>query len=293
MWWIASKRFLQKTEKKVDEFRAEQEAIAVLYLNGGTMMRVGLGWATILLATAGAFAQGGASASKESFEVAAIKPADPNARGSSSNSDRRLVTIKNWTLKRLVQRAFNVEDYQVTGGPNWLDSYRFNISAKVDESEPELRGKEAQTRIAAMLRSLLEDRFDFQFHRETKILSVYNLVAAKSGFKLTAVKDTGSHSTNSNNGRLTATCIDMPDLAVFLTGLVERPVLDASGISGVFDFKLEWSREESVVKTADGNEPAGPSIFTALQEQLGLKLESGKSPVEIVVVDHAEKPTEN
>jgi uncharacterized protein (TIGR03435 family) len=256
-------------------------------------MRVGLEWTTILLAAAGAFAQTAAAPSREAFEVASIKPADPDARGSSSNSDRRLVRIKNWTLKRLVQRAFNVQDYQVTGGPNWTDSYRFNIDAKIDESEPELHGKEGQARVGAMLESLLVDRFEFQCHRETKTLPVYNLVAAKNGMKLSAVKDTGSHSLNSNNGRLTAKCIDMPDLAIYLSGEMERPVLDATGISGVFDFKLEWSREESVVKTADRNEPAGPSIFTALQEQLGLRLESGKSPVEIIVVDHAEKPTEN
>lgn len=256
-------------------------------------MKVPLQWSLILLTATQAFGQSGAPAGRQKFEVASIKPADPDARGSSSNGDGRMLRIKNWTLKRLVQRSFDVQDYQVTGGPNWTDSYRFNIDAKIDESEPELRGKEGQARLRAMLESLLTDRFDFQFHRETKILPVYNLVVSRNGFKLTPVKDTGSHSTNSNNGRLTATCIAMPELAIFLTGLVERPVLDATGISGVFDFKLEWSREESVVKTADGNEPAGPSIFTALQEQLGLKLESGKSPVEIVVVDHAEKPTEN
>jgi uncharacterized protein (TIGR03435 family) len=257
------------------------------------MMRIRLRWATILLASAGSFAQTGAPPARQRFEVASIKPADPDARGSSSNSDRRLLRIKNWTLKRLVERAFDVQDYQVTGGPNWTDFYRFNIDAKVDESEPELRGKEGQARMREMLESLLLDRFEFQFHRETRTLPVYNLAAAKNGFKLTSVKDTGSHSTNSNNGRLTASCISMPELAVFLTSQVERPVLDATGVTGVFDFKLEWSREEYVVKTADGNEPAAPSIFTALQEQLGLKLESGKSPVEIVVVDHAEKPTEN
>jgi uncharacterized protein (TIGR03435 family) len=226
--------------------------------------------------------------------VASIKPADPNARGSSSNSDRRFVTIKNWTLKRLVRRAFGVEDYQVTGGPNWLDTYHFNISAKVDEAEPELKGKEGQERVQAMLESLLDERFEFQFHRETKTLPVYNLVAAKSGFKLTAVKDTGGSSSNSNNGKLTAQGISMAALAVFLSGEMERPVLDATGISGVFDFKLEWSRQQDgAAKAPDANEIAGPSIFTALQEQLGLKLESTKGPVEIIVVDHAEKPTEN
>ena len=122
----------------------------------------------------------GQTTAKQEFEVASIKPADPNARGSSSHTDRRFMTIKNWTLKRLVQRAFGVEDYQVTGGPNWLDTYRFDINAKVDEAEPELKGKEGQDRIKAMLGSLLGERFEFQFHRETKQLPIYNLVPAKS-----------------------------------------------------------------------------------------------------------------
>ena len=85
----------------------------------------------------------------------------------------------------------------------------------------------------------------------------------------------------------------MAALAVFLSREMGRPVLDASGISGVFDFKLEWSQQDAAAKAPDANETAGPSIFTALQEQLGLKLESTKGPVEIIVVDHAEKPTEN
>jgi uncharacterized protein (TIGR03435 family) len=253
-------------------------------------MRIRVQASFILLAASSLYGQ---TAAKQAFEVASIKPADPDAHGSSSHTDRRFVTIKNWTLKRLVQRAFDVQDYQVTGGPNWLDTYRFDINAKVDEAEPELKGKEGQERLKAMFESLLGERFEFQFHRETRQLPIYNLVAAKSGFKLTAVKDTGSSSTNSNNGRLTCKGVSMPAFAVFLSSTMERPVLDATGVPGVFDFKLEWSTQDGAAKAPDANELAGPSMFTALQEQLGLKLESAKGLVEIIVVDHAEKPTEN
>jgi bla regulator protein blaR1 len=253
-------------------------------------MRIRAQVSFILLAAASLYGQ---TAAQQAFEVASIKPADPNARGTRINTDRRFVTIKNWTVKRLVQRAFGVEDYQVTGGPNWLDTYRFDISAKVDEAEPELKGKEGQERLRAMFESLLGERFQFQFHRETRQLPVYNLVAAKSGFKLTPAKDTSSSSTNSNNGRLTCQGVSMPQFAAFLSSTIERPVLDATGVPGVFDFKLEWSTQDGVAKAPDANELGGPSIFTALQEQLGLKLESTKGPVEIIVVDHAEKPTEN
>lgn len=253
-------------------------------------MRIRVQVSFILLAASSLYGQ---TAAKQAFEVASIKPADPETRGSSSHTDRRFVIVKNWTLKRLVMRAFGVQDYQVTGGPNWLDTYHFNMDAKVDEAEPELKGPEGQERIKAMFESLLGERFEFQFHRETRQLPVYNLVAAKSGFKLTAVKDTGSSSTNSNNGRLTCKGVSMLAFAVFLSGTMERPVLDATGVPGVFDFKLEWSTQDVAAKAPDANEVAGPSIFTALQEQLGLKLESTKGPVEIIVVDHAEKPTEN
>ncbi len=251
--------------------------------------------AIFVSATALAGAALAQSPAKQAFEVASIKPSSPDAHGSSSNTDRRFVTIRNWTVKRLVQRAFGVEDYQVTGGPNWLDTYHFDISARVDDAEPELKGKEGQERLMAMLAALLGERFQFQFHRESKTLPVYNLVTAKNGFKLTAVDAKGSQSMNSNNGRLTSKGVSMAALAVFLSRTMERPVLDATGIPGDFDFQLEWSQQQQGIaaKAPEANEPAGPSIFTALQEQLGLKLESTKGPVEIIVVDHAEKPTEN
>jgi uncharacterized protein (TIGR03435 family) len=235
----------------------------------------------------------GQTPARQAFEVASIKPSDPNAHGSSSNTDRRFVTIKNWTLKRLVQRAYDVQDYQVTGGPNWLDDYHFDISAKVDEAEEELKGKQGQIRLMAMYQSLLAERFQLQFHRESKTLPIYNLVTAKSGFKLTAVAATGSQSMSNNGGLLTCKGVDMPAFAVFLSRTMERPVQDATGTPGVFDFKLEWQPQDPSGKAPSGIEPAAASIFTALQEQLGLKLEAAKGPVEIIVVEHAEKPTEN
>ncbi len=233
--------------------------------------------AVVALLALAAFAQ---TPAQHAFEVASIKPADPNARGSSSHTDRRMVRIENWTAKRLVQRAFGVEDYQITGGPNWLDSYHFNINAKVDEAEPEIKGIEGQKRLMDMYQALLAERFQFQFHRETKTLPIYHLVTAKSGFKLTPVKPTGSQSMSNNGGRLTVQGVDMPALAVFLSRTMERPVLDTTGITGVFDFKLEWTQpQDAPPKAGENNDPVGPSIFTALQEQLGLRLEIGQGSV--------------
>jgi uncharacterized protein (TIGR03435 family) len=248
----------------------------------------------ILLALSGAYAQTAMESRAPSFEVASIRPSDPNAHGSSSNSDRRLWTITNWTLRRLVQRAFNVEDYQVSGGPSWMDTYRMDIRAAMADADTTGTREERMQRMRVLLQSLLAERFQFQFHRETKTLPIYNLVAAKSGFKLTAVDNKGSESMSSGHGRLESKGVSMQALSVFLSGEMQRPVVDASGIPGTFNFKLEWTaQEDPLSKPPDANETAGPSIFTALQEQLGLKLESGKGPVEIIVVDHAEKPTEN
>jgi uncharacterized protein (TIGR03435 family) len=248
----------------------------------------------ILLALSGANAQTAMEGRAPSFEVASIKPSDPNAHGSSSNSDRRLWTITNWTLRRLVQRAFNVEDYQVAGGPNWIDSYHVDIRAAMTDADTAGTPKERMERMRVLLQALLVERFQLQFHSETKTLPIYNLVAAKSGFKLTAMDGKGNESMSSGHGRLESKGVSMQALSVFLSREMRRPVVDASGIPGVFNFNLEWTaQEEPLAKPADGNDATGPSIFTALQEQLGLKLESGKGPVEIIVVDHAEKPTEN
>lgn len=259
-----------------------------------------LQWTPVLtLALAQAFAQDlsnqpvAAPLPPQSFEVASIRPADPDAHGTSSNWDRQFFTGKNWDLKRLVERAFSVQDYQVAGGPNWMQSYKFDVRAKVDDATPIPRGKAGQAVTQHLLLALLKDRFQFQFHRETKVMSCYNLMAAKTGIKIEPVKDAGSSSTSSNGKHLTAKGLNLDGLATFLSQMLEQPVLNATGLTSVFNFELDWAPQETGPRLPEANEIAGPSIFTALQEQLGLKLESGKGPVEIIVVDHAEKPTEN
>jgi uncharacterized protein (TIGR03435 family) len=255
------------------------------------MMRLWTQTAPLLFAVSSAYGQVAPSGVR--FEVASIKASDPSVRGSHSNVDRRIMSISNWTAKRLIQRAYGVEDFQVTGGPSWLGTAGFDIQAKVDESEPELRGPEGQQRIQGMLESLLVERFRFQSHKETKVLPIYQLIAGKGGAKLVPAKDASNQSMSSNGSQLTSTGVDMPALAVFLSRTLGRTVRDATGISGAFDFTLQWSQQDVSLRAPAGSEPAGPSIFTALQEQLGLRLESAKGPVEIIVVDHAEKPTDN
>jgi uncharacterized protein (TIGR03435 family) len=142
-----------------------------------------------------------------------------------------------------------------------------------------------RTRVA--LQALLAERFQLAVHRETKTMPAYVLVVAKSGFKLKETKDDGrGMDMSANHGKLTFHKVSMESFARNLAGNLNSPVVDMTGIKGVFDLTLEWAQDEA--------EPgSGPSIFSALQEQLGLKLETQKAPVEMLVIDRIEKPSEN
>jgi len=225
-------------------------------------------------------------AQRPAFEVAAIKPsqADEGHRGWDSGKGR--VTMDNMNLRQIIQAAYSKKDYEVLGGPAWLDSARFHIDAKAE-------GKASDAQLLLMLQTLLADRFKLVVHREKKDASGFALVVAKGGPKMRAVEGVGSQM-NSRNGRLTAKHASMEVLAAFAQGQVGRPVVDATGLTGGFDFTFEWSNER-VLKAAEdsGTVPPVPSIFTALPEQLGLKLEARKVPMEVLVIDSAERPAEN
>jgi uncharacterized protein (TIGR03435 family) len=233
------------------------------------------------------------------FEVASIKPADPAATGSSTNTSQGRLRMTNVSLKRCILLAYNVQDYQVSGGPNWIDTARFDIIAKTDDADEKLSRDARQERLRAMVQALLADRFQLAIHRETKILPAYALTLGKNGHKLKEVQPDGGSSTNTGRGKLTAKKISMPDLAIRLSALMDRPVIDMTGIKGVFDLALEWTPDEQSGAKPGGNDEAsldktsGPSIFTAIQEQLGLRLEGQKAPVEKILIDRAEKPSDN
>jgi uncharacterized protein (TIGR03435 family) len=223
------------------------------------------------------------------------------ANGSSTHTNQGSLRMSGVTLKRCILYAYRMQDYQVSGGPDWLDKDRYEISAKAADQAEKLTGTANRERMEAMLQTLLADRFKLVIHRETKVLPAYALVVAKGGFKLKEVQPDGGTSTSSGRGKLTAGKISMEQLATTLSGMMDRPVVDMTGIKGVFNLKLEWTPDDSqpAVKPGGNDEPvsldkaSGPSIFTAIQEQLGLRLEAQKAPVEKIIVDHAEKPSEN
>jgi uncharacterized protein (TIGR03435 family) len=208
--------------------------------------------------------------------------------------------MSNVTLKRCIQLAYRIQEYQVSGGPNWLDTARFNITAKAADSDEKLPNDVHQKRMEAMLRTLLADRFQLEIHRETKVLPAYTLTVGKNGPKLKEAEPGEGSSTSTGRGRLTAKRVSMADLAIRLSSLMDRPVVDMTGIQGTFDLALEWTPDDTQpAAKPGGNEEvwieksSGPSIFTAIQEQLGMRLEAQKAPVKKIVIDRAERPSEN
>jgi uncharacterized protein (TIGR03435 family) len=251
------------------------------------------------------------------FEVASIKPAAPDARGMWIRpSPGGRVTVTNFSLKELIVIAYRIQPYQISGGPPWLGSARYDITAKAENT---LKPDELQL----MLQSLLADRFQLTIRRETKELPIYALVLArkdgKLGPKLIESKEGGctpfdplrppapaepGKRPGLNCGQqmmsprsLTAVAAPIANVIPMLARMLGRTIVDKTGLKGNYDVSVEWVQDEALMLPPDVPKPvsdgSGPSIFTALQEQLGLKLESQKGPVEVFVVDRAEKPSEN
>jgi uncharacterized protein (TIGR03435 family) len=218
------------------------------------------------------------------FAAATVKPSNTGDNNSSYNTNNGRVTVRNETLKQILTSVYSVREFQISGGPGWLDADRFSIDA-VAES------KSTQKDLSAMMQSLLAERFQLALRKETRPFAGYALVAAKGGIKIQPVDGEGS-GMSTNNGKLTARHASMDRLADWVARQVERPVVNETGIEGGFDFTLEWARERGGMRAEPGD-GAGPTIFTALSEQLGLRLESKKVPVEVLIIDKAEKPAEN
>lgn len=236
----------------------------------------------------------GLRAAAPAFEVASIKPAPPQPAGSVSTRisiDRARAVYSNLTVKDLIGEAYRVQEYQITG-PALLGSRRFDIAAKIPDGV-------SKPQVPEMLQALLADRFRLAFHRETKILPVYALTVGKNGAKLKPAENASGISSNSNRtGMHVDAKVSLLSFAEFLSVRLGRPVLDRTGLSGAFDIKADWAVDPlaqplSPEKETAADSAAGPSVFTALEQQLGLKLEATRGPVEILVIDHVEQPSEN
>ncbi|MBZ5675272.1 MAG: TIGR03435 family protein [Acidobacteriia bacterium] len=216
----------------------------------------------------------------QSFEVTSVKPNKSGSNSSHTSTTDHGITAENVSLKQLIQRAYGVADYSLSG-PVWLGDDKFDIAAKQPDGTPK-----GQTR--TMLQSLLAERFGLAVHFEQKSLSGYALIAGKKPPVLHDKPAGAGTNTNTGRGTIKGTNVSMADLAGLLSRQLDQPVQDQTGLPGVLDISLEWSPDPA---QADDR---ATSLFTALQEQLGLKLQAQKVTVEVLVVDHAERvPTEN
>ncbi len=241
------------------------------------------------------------SAKSPAFEVNAVRVNRSGDSGSVSGFKSGRFTATDVSLKNVMEYwAFGIPEARIVGGPSWLGSARFDIEAKFDAEEArqldKLGGEHRQAEIHAAVQQLLADRFKLAFHWETREMPIYALVVAKSGPLLhTAAKPNAGTGTSASGSELTATGITMDGLARTLTQELSaelgRVVVNRTGITGKYDLTLKWTPESATDRGVSGDAP--PSIFTGIQEQLGLKLESSKGPVQVLVIDHLEMPTQN
>ena len=220
-----------------------------------------------------------------SFDAASIKPSAAAPGSSGINTNNGYMHAYNVTLRRCIAGAYGITEDQVIGGPKWISENRYDITA---------RGTGADTE--DMLRALLSDRFRLVMHPQTETRSGYALTVAKDGIKaaVSVIPPGGPSTTNSSRTRIEAKLCSMPVLARKLAAVLGQPVVDETQESRSFDFVLQWAPDEVMSKAYAGSDAAsGPSLFTAVQEQLGLKLEARKVPVDVLVIDRAELPSEN
>jgi uncharacterized protein (TIGR03435 family) len=216
------------------------------------------------------------AATPPTFAVASIKPNNSGARAGSVRVTAGRIVASNATAKMLLQEAFNVKSYQISGGPSWLELNRFDVEAKaeVDGSEDQIR---------PMLQALLADRFKLLLHRETKEMRVSALTVAKGGFKLHELKPgeptpVPPRPREDSAGMIVRTG-PVSDLVAILTGAIGTPVVDETDLKGRYFFNVAWGPGEDMV--------------TVILEELGLKFEPRKVPIEILVIDQRQKPIEN
>jgi uncharacterized protein (TIGR03435 family) len=239
-------------------------------------------------------------ATAQTFDAVSIKTSAPDARGGGFNLSPGHLNAKNQSLRDLVQFGWDLHDYQVSGGPSWAESEHYEVVATFPAGT-------SRADRARMMQAMLTDRFGLVVRRDSKEVSGYALIVAKGGPKLHAP---GNEEPGMMMGRsratgqrtLTATSQPLANLASILSDIMARPVEDRTQIPGKFDFSMAWTPDAvdggtgatggKVLPPPDNNEP-GPTIFTALQETVGLKLETAKVSVPVVIIEKAEKPSGN
>jgi uncharacterized protein (TIGR03435 family) len=224
------------------------------------------------------------------WEVATVRPSDPDDKNQSFDVRGRHIVVKNQPVEMMLLVAYGVQKNQIVGAPEWVRTERFTV-----DGVPDMDGQPNVRQIQSLLQKLLAERFGMKLHHEQREMPVYALTVAKGGTKMTPSTGdpNGLPSENGGGGgnirSFHFTNTSMPDLALFMLVEVDRPVVDHTGLQGRYDFPLKFSRDET--STTDPDAP--PRIFTAIQEQVGLKFEPVKAPADVIVIDKIERPSAN
>jgi uncharacterized protein (TIGR03435 family) len=224
------------------------------------------------------------------FDVSTVKPTSAASNASSGiSTSHGLIDARNVTLQRCIIGAYSIGPHQVSGGPDWAYSDRWDILAKSDQpiDDDDVLNK--------MLQALLADRFKLTLRRETRTLPAYVIEVDKNGPKLEKAEGgnsvTNTYTTNTGRVRIEVKRTDMDAFAQILARTMDLPVVNQTGLAGIFNFTLRWTLDSA--PPSDRQTEDDVSIFTALPEQLGLRLHAAKAPVEVLVIDHTERPTPN
>jgi uncharacterized protein (TIGR03435 family) len=234
------------------------------------------------------------------YDVASIKPDHLDGHHTRVDSTLNSLTVTGMTLKRLIAYAYNVNDFQISGGPAWSDSETYEIRAKLDDSTVEelkkLPRTERRKQNRLMIQALLADRFKLKLSHSSRDLPIYALVLMKGGPKFSRSTSSGDSQNLSSNNDDVKVESTIGHFAEWLSSVLGRKVVDETGLEGNYAFKLNYDHRQLLTPSGpadDRDDSAAPSIFSALRDQLGLKLEAKKGQVETLIIDLAEKPSPN
>ena len=232
-----------------------------------------------------------AAEAKPDWEVATVRPSDPAAgKGQHINVRGSHVLLEDTTVEQFLLMGFGLQQSQLAGEPDWVKTERWNV-----DGVPDVQGMPNLKQLQGLMQEILAERFGLKVHREQRELPVFALTVAKGGPKMTVDESDPNglfrQQNGGQNGRHAEDLknISMPELALILQFHVDRPVVDQTGLKGKYDLKLQWTVDEAPAPAPD----APPGLFTAIQEQVGLKLDRVKAPAEVLVVDAVARPGAN